>query len=34
MTRLQADILFDGQNRPAAEFVMRYETIQNDCYRV
>jgi len=34
LTRLQADILFDGQNRPAAEFVMRYETIQNDCYRV
>jgi len=34
LTRQQADILFDGQNRPAVEFVMRYETIQNDCYRV
>jgi hypothetical protein len=30
LTRPQADILFDAQGRPAADLVMRYESIQED----
>ena len=30
LTRLQVDILFDAQGRPATDFLMRYESIQQD----
>ena len=30
VTRLQVDILFDAQGRPVTDFLMRYESIQQD----